>query len=110
VEFTIFALEKIDHNEINALNHAYITGEMRDRKMKSEQQEVYEFLVFVISRFGTGGHPEPSVANLHLFTEKYVGGCIKRAIASGKLADKYVKMGREYLALTNQTRLGKGQK
>jgi hypothetical protein len=69
--------------------------------MKSEQQEVYEFLVFVISHFGTGGQPEPTVATLHLFTEKYVGGCIKRAIASGKLA---LKMGREYLVLTEQTR------
>ena len=72
--------------------------------MKSEQQEVYEFLVFVISHFGTGGQPEPTVATLHLFTEKYVGGCIKRAIASGKLAQKYVKLGREYLVLTEQTR------
>src|SRR6516225_2364820 len=74
------------------------------RKMKSEQQEVYDFLVFVISHFGTGGQPEPTVATLHLFTEKYVGGCIKRAIASGKLAHKYVEMGREYLVLTKQTR------
>jgi hypothetical protein len=71
--------------------------------MKSEQQEVYEFLVFVISHFGTDGQPEATVATLHLFTEKYVGGCIKRAIASGKLAQKYVKMGREYLVLTEQT-------
>jgi hypothetical protein len=70
--------------------------------MKSEQQEVYEFLVFVISHFGTDGQPEATVATLHLFTEKYVGGCIKRAIASGKLAQKYVKMGREYLVLTNK--------
>ena len=31
------------------------------RKMKSEQQEVYEFLVFVISQFGTRGQPEPTV-------------------------------------------------
>jgi len=29
--------------------------------MKSEQQEVYEFLVFVISQFGTRGQPEPTV-------------------------------------------------
>jgi len=72
--------------------------------MKSEQQEVYEFLVFVISHFGTGEQPEPTVATLHLFTERYVGGCIKRAIASGKLAHKYVEMGREYLVLTKQTR------
>jgi hypothetical protein len=74
------------------------------RKMKSEQQEVYEFLVFVISHFGIRGQPEPTVATLHLFTGKYVGGCIKRAIASGKLAHKYVEMGREYLVLTKQTR------
>jgi hypothetical protein len=75
-----------------------------NRKMKSEQQEVYEFLGFVISHFGTAGQPEPTVATLHLFTEKYVGGCITRAIASGKLAHKYVEMGREYLVLTKQTR------
>jgi len=67
--------------------------------MKSEK-DIYKFLCFVITHFGAGGHPEPTVATLHLFGEKYVGECIKKAIASGKISSAAAKMGTEYLKLT----------